>query len=316
MNAKQSDYALIQIHFDSATSGGICYLVSALDNGQDDFSTTDKEFAFGESSSGDISTQVVDICMKVASEYPNTPIEALVYPGAPRKNIIAIGVEFGNVRFLLQSELSKSSPGGVVVTEAVAKWRGDKIAEKVQAEQNQESNSDADNDVADKVTYVGTDGSLNRFYAGGSYGWIASDGSFGYGAVKTGESSLVCELIAIQEMLTSIEHKQDIRILVDNRLAIKMARDPKSMPNSRLVSKRAGRLAEDIHNLLKRRKNVELRWVKGHSGHPLNEGADRLARNARLAQSFNQDVDTVKRIAQGIADDVSEEYASYAESIS
>jgi ribonuclease HI len=305
MNDNLRRYDLIQIHFDTRTISGskpLCYLVAAVGDGSGEFEVITDEFEPRENAHGELAARIVDTCMKVASNNPQAPIEALVYNSGPRKNILAIGSEFGHVRFALQSELNKSSAGGQIVTEKTHSWVVG-TPEVVQEDSGSEP-----------MTFVATDGSLNKFYAGGSYGWISSDGEFGYGGVVRGESSLICELIAIKEMLSSMK-RDNVRVLVDNRLAIKISREPDSMGDSKLVSKRALTLARSIADLVKKRKNVEFRWIKGHSGHPLNEGADRLARNARLAQSFDQDSTTVSQIAQTIADDITEEYNAYAETV-
>lgn len=301
MNELKSNYDLIRIHFDTHTESSVGYIVAATENRDGVEITSEYEFDVIDKENSGIPARIVDVCMKVAAANPGSSIEALVYPGAPRKSILAIGSQFGSVRFALRSELDRESAGGKLVTDAVAVW----------------SLSHAPKPVEDNgVTFVATDGSLNKFFAGGSYGWISSYGEFGFGAVSTAESVLLCELLAIKEMLTSMKRKKNVRILVDNRLAIKISRDPDSMDHSKMVSARAKRIAREICEIVSKRENVEFRWVRGHSGHPLNEGADRLARNARLSQSFDQDTTTMKQIAKSIADDINEEYSGYVETIS
>ena len=302
MNENQQSYGLIQLHFDVRSDAEMNYIVSAKETPDGIELNSLEEFDVAGSNEGSIAARIVDVCMKTATENRGSSIEAFVYPGAPRKTILSIGSQFGSVRFALRSELDKESKGGRFVTSLAEEWvhgRNIPVVENIESD----------------VTHVATDGSLNKFYAGGSYGWISSLGEFGYGTVPSAESVLLCELLAIKEMLVKMKKKRDIRILVDNRLAIKISRNPDSMDGSNLVSARAKKLAREISDIVKTRSNVEFRWVRGHSGHPLNEGADRLARNARLSQSFDQDSSTVEKIASSIADDINEEYLSYSESI-
>ncbi len=59
-----------------------------------------------------------------------------------------------------------------------------------------------------------------------------------------------------------------------------------------------------IRDLLAQRPGpVQLRWVRGHSGHPLNEGADRLALHARRSQTAGLPAGTAADIARGIAEE-------------
>lgn len=300
MNDTRKNYGLIRLHIDSCIENDTCYIAAVLEDysGLVTYSTVD--FPVAKNDTAAIAAKIVDICMDVSASHPQTQIDALVYSPGARKNILEIGSQFGYVRFALRSELDREIGGGAAVTAITSEWSTENALPKV---------------IDDSITYVATDGSLNKFFAGGSYGWISSDGEFGYGTVSTAESVLLCELLAIKEMLHSMKRKNNIRILVDNRLAIKISRNPESMGDSKLVSARAKRIAHSIADVIATRSNVEFRWIKSHNGHPLNEGADRLARNARLASSFDQDSVTVKNIAQSISKDIGEEYATYDESI-
>ena len=300
MNENYSNYDLIRLHIDSRVESGIGYVVSAVERSGEITIDYTEEFTVEGNEVNAMAAKVVDVCMTTSAKNAGVPIDALVYPSLVRKSILAIGSQFGPVRFALRSELDRDSDGGRLVGAAVEEWGGVHAPVVV---------------PDDSMVYVATDGSLNKFFAGGSFGWISSLGEFGYGTVPAAESVLLCELLAIKEMLTSMKRKNHIRVLVDNRLAIKISRNPDSMDHSKMVSTRAKRLAREICDIVATRNNVEFRWIKGHSGHPLNEGADRLARNARLSQSFDQDSTTIRQIAQSITDDVSEEYATYAESV-
>jgi ribonuclease HI len=153
---------------------------------------------------------------------------------------------------------------------------------------------------------IGTDGSVCRGRGGGgSYGWIADDGSYGMGPVDTLDI-LVAEISAITAALHHIPLRKHVRILTDSKPAIRhierSAHDLSQVGNNRGATK-ALRL---LHARMELHAGVQIIWVRSHSGVILNEGADRLA---RMARQTKDGVPAEKRaeIAQNIAADVIEQ---------
>lgn len=251
-----------------------------------------------------IALKIVDICVQQAhsEKHRGNLIEAHIHYSPIRSQIVANGTEFGAIKFLMRSELDKTSQGAELCFE-------------MREPPSENSSSQNDKNVNDNVVYVATDGSVNRFFKGGSYGWIASNGEYGYGFIPRSSSNpLLYELYAISNMLSEIKTKSKICILVDNRLAIKLAKDAEFAANSKITLQEK-KVAQYIHKKLAGKSHISFSWVKAHNGHPLNEGADRLARNVRLGSSFEQDKSKMKEIAINIVNDTSKSYLDYNQKV-
>jgi ribonuclease HI len=143
-----------------------------------------------------------------------------------------------------------------------------------------------------------------------SWGYLTTSGLYGLGTatiagnIVGGDRALQGELRAIWNALGHIDDSHPVTLITDSMDAIELMaqwRDGylNQMPRGYTTERISGRpatlvqLAAKVHEAGDR---IEARWVRGHTGHPLNEGADALA---KLARAW-----TTKRIrrAQAAAD--------------
>ncbi|MGV0852609.1 RNase H family protein [Mycolicibacterium phlei] len=140
---------------------------------------------------------------------------------------------------------------------------------------------------------VATDGSVRGKVTG--YGWLASTGEYGLMGFRhlkkqTGPKVvLVAELRAIAKAVQSLRGR-DITILSDSRQAVAMVLRWMAgdfvLPEGYSVERANGRtpgLITAQKMIYAERERLHPVWVKAHSGEPLNEGADALA---KLASRF------------------------------
>ena len=163
------------------------------------------------------------------------------------------------------------------------------------------------------VMTVATDASLhNARNGGGTYAWITSRGDYAYGSVDPKLKDIEsCELYAILDMLNRVNMKRGMRVLVDSKPALRIIR---AKDNNTAASATAITLAKQIRVKLAERPNITLEWVKAHNGNPLNDGADRLARNARMANcAGGADEETTRNIARNIRAEALESFAAQAD---
>ncbi|GAA1360651.1 ribonuclease HI [Streptomyces beijiangensis] len=151
-----------------------------------------------------------------------------------------------------------------------------------------------------------SDGSHGQHTRDGGWGWLAEDGTYGFGPASCTEP-LEAELIGIQELLRAAPRTHDLTVLCDSRAAIHLVGSlaperpggPWRFPSSRSARVHGTLIA--IRQELTVRPPVALRWVRGHDGHPLNEGADRLALHARRTVSGRVPPATARATAEAIA---------------
>lgn len=127
---------------------------------------------------------------------------------------------------------------------------------------------------------IATDASMRRFHPGAGIAAVSARGRH-VGRFRSGTSSiLVAELEAMALALESFPQRR-ILLLSDSKLAVEaltlgLRGQWYSGPAdaARVVARIIGKVG---------RRDIEVAWVKGHDGHPLNECADRLSRLYRRA---------------------------------
>lgn len=256
---------------------------------------------------------MIDIAEDVSKRYPSTEVVVYIHSSVSRRKIVAAGTDFGLLRFAVQSEFVQNDDVINIVSEVDRRlnpglYEATEAPVTTGAIQTISNAHTLHNAVAslNPVT-VATDGSVHRSYAGGSWGWVADNGEFGYGVLKSADGSLICELSGVEGMLRSMKASNPLIVLVDSKIALRLIDNPDSMKDSSAVSSScraiARRIKKKVLDDAERNRPITFRWVKAHNGDVLNEGADRLARNARLASSFSTTGDMTESIAKNIADE-------------
>lgn len=140
---------------------------------------------------------------------------------------------------------------------------------------------------------VATDGSAHRGNMG--WGWLAEDGQHALGsqtpARSTCRPTTMPVLAELRAICAAIQALPDRRLVIrtDCQGAIRFVADwaagrdraPAGYQANAQVSAAKGGVAWMQHVVRANAHRVELEWVRGHAGDPLNEGADSLAKLAR-----------------------------------
>ncbi|MFG3475724.1 RNase H family protein [Streptomyces sp. NPDC047980] len=139
-------------------------------------------------------------------------------------------------------------------------------------------------DLPDLAVVAVADAAVGDESALCGYGWAAEDGTTGYGE-SLASSSGEAEVIGIcAAALSLLEHHADapVVLLCDSTEAVDAvdtalrSADPAAAHRT-LLFPESRRL---VDRLLRHRHRVQVRWLKGHIGHDLNETADAFARLA------------------------------------
>ncbi|QXW00768.1 ribonuclease H family protein [Rhodococcus globerulus] len=125
---------------------------------------------------------------------------------------------------------------------------------------------------------VATDASKSLRRSGVGIACVSEDGIRRQKMLPLVKSVLAGELLAIELALSSFQNRK-LRILSDSRDAIAAVTRKPGAP-LRELSGEESVIVDRIHRLMVGR-SITFSWIKGHSGHPLNETADRLAVAAR-----------------------------------
>ncbi len=145
-----------------------------------------------------------------------------------------------------------------------------------------------DRAVTGSVT-VATDGSVRGPVTG--WGWLASSGEhrlLGFRHRRTqigGAVVLVAELRAIADAAHRLRCA-DLMVLSDSKQAVDMVgrwlAGDFVLPTGYTTTRSSGKagLVQAQQRIHARRQSFSIEWLPGHTGHPLNEGADGLARLA------------------------------------
>jgi ribonuclease HI len=126
-----------------------------------------------------------------------------------------------------------------------------------------------------------TDGSKGAKGVSG-FGWVTAEGEFGFGGFSG--SILLTELAAVGALLKGTPRRRPLTVLMDSRDAIDVLhglRRGEAVTAQRVPGTYGSWcLLRRIQHAMRNRE-VTFEWVRGHSGHPLNECADRIALQAR-----------------------------------
>ncbi len=170
---------------------------------------------------------------------------------------------------------------------------------------------------------VATDGSVRQQHAG--FGWLTSSGDYGLAGYRSSskrvgtEPVLVAELRAIGAAVSALP-RHHLTVLSDSQHAIAMVngwkRGQPAMPAEYPAEQPAREhcLYAARRRIYAERDRIEIRWVPGHSGVPLNEGADALARLGSRYRRGDADLDDDEchRRAAGIAQAFAAEFCRVA----
>ncbi|MET9775956.1 RNase H family protein [Streptomyces sp. NPDC006367] len=139
-------------------------------------------------------------------------------------------------------------------------------------------------DLPDTAVVAVADAALGDDSAVSGYGWAAEDGSTGYGdslASSSGEAEVIGICAAALALLERHE-TAPVVVLCDSTEAVEAAdtvlrsADPAAAPRTLLFPESHHLVSRLLHH----RDRVQVRWLKGHIGHDLNETADAFARLA------------------------------------
>ncbi|MCQ4084349.1 hypothetical protein NGB36_28150 [Streptomyces sp. RB6PN25] len=117
------------------------------------------------------------------------------------------------------------------------------------------------------------------------YGWAAADGTAGWGdslASTSGEAEVIAVCQALLALVDRHPSLQRVLVLCDSIQAVEAVRHAVNGSEPSIIQRTVlfpdGRALLD--QLAPHRDRIEVRWLKGHIGHDLNEAADALARLA------------------------------------
>lgn len=132
-----------------------------------------------------------------------------------------------------------------------------------------------------------TDGACSGNPGPGGWAWAIEGGAFASGADPATTNQRM-ELMAVLKALTTNEGP--LLIVSDSTYVVNCFRDKwyagwhaRGWVNSKRQPVANRDIWEPLIDNVLARKNVAFRWVKGHSGHPMNDLVDRLAVEAGLS---------------------------------
>lgn len=208
-------------------------------------------------------------------------IQALLIQRSPK----SVWVRHAPLRAELREErrwergviLESNIPALATAANAASKWLSQKVAALRESLQRSR-------------LLVATDGSWSERTQTCGYAYICEDGSYGVGADTWLPGSFGAEMTAIRLALKHFSPRQALHIVSDSRGAVESLSDTR---RHKLLS------SDKIARMLARR-DVTFEWVRGHAGHPLNEGADRLSRAIRRQREWGGDPESFREICRNI----------------
>ncbi|KQO98217.1 ribonuclease HI [Leifsonia sp. Leaf264] len=144
-----------------------------------------------------------------------------------------------------------------------------------------------------------TDGAFHPQAGGAAYGWMTEDGARGFGPLGGARSALAAEIGAVKRFLRVNKKYRSATIYMDSKRAIEAITDAR---NGLIRSFHPLDVISELNKVVdaSRTVDLDLRWVRGHNNHPLNDAADRLARLARQTKNFRTSRSTSEKIADEI----------------
>ncbi|HSC85894.1 MAG TPA: ribonuclease H [Polyangiaceae bacterium] len=138
-------------------------------------------------------------------------------------------------------------------------------------------------------TIIYTDGACSGNPGPGGWAWAIEKGAYKSGA----EKQTTNQRMELKAALDAVESNPGpLEIVSDSTYVVKCFTDKwyagwmkRGWVNSKKEPVANRDLWEPLIRLVLERKNVTFRWVKGHSGHPMNDLVDRLAVEATQRQS-------------------------------
>ncbi|WP_175413834.1 ribonuclease H family protein [Rhodococcus erythropolis] len=144
---------------------------------------------------------------------------------------------------------------------------------------------------------VATDASKSLRRNGVGIACVSEDGIRRQKMLPAVKSVLAGELLAIELALSNFQNRK-LRILSDSRSAIAAVTRKPGVPHRELSGEETV-IVNRILGLM-RGRSIKFSWIKGHSGHPLNETADRLA----VAIRRNHEAAVPANVQVAIADEI------------
>jgi ribonuclease HI len=146
---------------------------------------------------------------------------------------------------------------------------------------------------------VATDGGCYPNPGPAGWAWVAEDGRYGCGSLAEATNN-VAELLAIKEVMAAFPDTP-LKIIYDSKYAVDaicglgdswLARGQHQRKNLALIERMIGQLKARPPTA-----DIEWEWVKGHTGHPLNEAADRLAARMVAVGTESREEGTIKAMS-------------------
>lgn len=130
---------------------------------------------------------------------------------------------------------------------------------------------------------IATDASMSfNVHTVAGIAWVAADGRHAAKTVDVGDGGImVAELWAIHDIFTSMHKGQKLLVQSDSTSAVHAFNDRHNIIQK--GDKHCSRKIEVLEAIEREMayRDVEIVWIKGHSGHAMNETADKLAKFAR-----------------------------------
>ncbi|MCI9888139.1 hypothetical protein JT358_06650 [Micrococcales bacterium 31B] len=162
---------------------------------------------------------------------------------------------------------------------------------------------------------VATDASLQTGSHGVGIACVSENGRYRSSYLESANDILLGELHAIELALRTWENESALVIQTDSFTSVSRIRQARTcgLAASRGWSAPVEAVVRDIVSLCEGRV-VRIEWVRGHSGDPLNDTADRLAVARRRTQRSRLTMHEANRIYKGIIEDLRDAADAVAES--